>query len=65
MLATVDQKQVLSRRTGNAGEELAGEALDMCMGKGRKLVAFQEVEDALAEQISNNADVISPVEAFS
>ena len=36
----------------------------MTAGKGDKLVAFEEVEDALAEQVGNDTDVVSEVEGI-
>lgn len=51
--------------TGNAGEQLSSKALDMCAGKRRESVLLEEIEDALAEQIGHDTDVVAVVEAFS
>jgi len=50
------------QHTSNAGEKLTGEILDLAVGKWYEVVALQEVEYALAEQVHDNADVASVVE---
>lgn len=50
--------------TCNAREQLLCEMLDLAAGKGHKIVALQEVEDALPEQVGDDADVIPEVEAL-
>ena len=50
--------------TCDAGEQLSGEALDMTVGKGREIVTLEEVEDALTQQIGDDADVIPKVETI-
>ena len=37
----------------------------MAAGKGRKLVAFKEVENTLAEKVCDNADVVAEIEGLS
>lgn len=51
--------------TGDAGEQLSSKALDVCAGKWCECVLLEEVKDALAEQVGDNADMIAVVEAFS
>ena len=50
--------------TSDAGEELTGKALDLTVGKRREDVALKEVKHALSEQVSDDADVISVIEAI-
>lgn len=50
--------------TCNAGEQLLCKMLDLAAGKGHKIIALQEVEDALAEQVGDDADVVPKVEAL-
>ena len=51
--------------TGNACEELPSEILDLAAGEGDKWIRLQEVEHALAEKISDNANVIPKVKGVS
>jgi hypothetical protein len=51
--------------TRNAGKQLAGKALDLAAGKRHEAVALEEVEDALAEQVGDDADVVAEVEAVA
>lgn len=51
--------------TGHTGQKLTSETLDLAVGKGNKRISFEEVEDALAQQIHNNADVTTKVEAIA
>ena len=56
---------VEGKRTSDAGKELTSELLDVAAGKGNKLVAFEEIEDALAEQVGDDADVVLEIKRFS
>lgn len=47
--------------TGNAGEQLARKLLNVTAGEGHVLIALEKVEDALAEQVCDDADVVSEV----
>ncbi len=47
--------------TSNAGEQLSCKVLYLCAWKWDKAVALQEIEDALAKQVRNNAYVVSVV----
>ena len=50
--------------TCNAGKQLLCKMLDLAAGKGHKIIALQEVEDALAEQVGDDADMVPKVEAL-
>lgn len=50
--------------TGDAGKELSSKALNVGAGEWCEVVPLQEVKDAFAEKVCDNADVISVVEAF-
>lgn len=50
--------------TGHACEELSCETLYMRARKRYKKVLFEEIEDALAEKICDNTDVVHVVEAI-
>lgn len=52
-------------RTSNAGEQLAGKILNLAVGEGHKVVALEEVEDALAKQVHDDAYVAAVVEAIA
>lgn len=52
-------------RTGYAGKQLAGEALNLAVGKGDEIIALKKVEHALTQQVHNDADVAAVVEAVS
>jgi hypothetical protein len=56
----VNQIQVVQE--GDACEELACEVPYLTVGEGDEAVAFQEVEDALTQEIHNDADVAAIVE---
>jgi hypothetical protein len=45
--------------TGDARKELASELLDVSARKGHKSVALEEVKDALAQEIGDDADVVA------
>lgn len=51
--------------TRNAREELSRKALDLTVGKRYEMVTLQEVENTLAEEVSDNADMTSIIEAVS
>lgn len=53
------------KHTSNAGEELASKLLNVGAGKGYELVALKKVKDTLAEQVSDNADVVAEVKRVS
>ena len=53
------------RLTGYAGEQLPCKALDLATGKWYELIALEKVKDALAEQVCDNADVVSEIETVS
>jgi hypothetical protein len=50
-------------RTGNASKELSSKVLDLAVRERHETVALQEVENALAEEVHNNANVAAVVEA--
>lgn len=52
-------------KKGYTGEQLTSKALNMTVGKGDKIVALEEVEDALAQEVHDYTDVTSVIEAFS
>lgn len=51
--------------TCNAREQLTRKALDLAVGKGHEAVALEEVKDALAQQIHDDANVPAVVEAIA
>jgi hypothetical protein len=51
--------------TGDARKELASELLDVSARKGHKSVALEEVKDALAQEIGDDADVVAEVKRVS
>lgn len=50
---------------GDAGQELPGKALDLTVGKRNELIAFEEIEDALTQQIHDDANVPSIVKTIT
>lgn len=50
--------------TGNAGEELPSKVLDMPSGERLEVVFFEEVINAEAEQLRDDANVVAKVEPF-
>lgn len=44
---------------------MPGKALDLTVGKRDKLIAFEEIEDALTQQIHDDANVPSVIEAIA
>ena len=54
-----------AERTRNASKELPGKALDLTVRKRHKRVPFQEVENALPQQVHDYADVTSVVKAVT
>lgn len=56
----MDQVQIVQER--HARKELPRKVLDLGAGKRHKAVALQEVEDALPEQVRDDADVIAEIE---
>lgn len=50
--------------TGYTREELSSKVLDLAAGERNKAVAFQEIKHALSEQIGDNANVVSVIEAI-
>lgn len=53
------------RPTCYASEELFRKLLDMRTGKGNKAIGFEKVEDALAVEIGDDADMVPKVKAVS
>lgn len=51
--------------TGNAGEELTSELLDVTAGEWHKIVQLEKVKNTLAKQICDDADVVPEVEGVS
>lgn len=51
--------------TCNAGKELFGEMLNLTAGKRHKLVSFQEIKDALSEEVCDNTYMVPEVEAIT
>lgn len=51
--------------TGDAREELAGKLLDVSAGERHKGIALEEVKDALAQEVGDDADVVAEVERVS
>lgn len=54
----------LEVRTCNAGEQLLCKMLDLAAGERHKIIALQKVEDALPEQVGDDADMVPKVEAL-
>jgi hypothetical protein len=52
------------RRTRNAGQELPGELQDMRSGERVKVVFLEKVIDTHAEELGDDADVITMVESL-
>lgn len=50
-------------RTGNASKELSSKVLDLAVRKRHETIALQEVENALAEEVHNNAYMAAIIEA--
>jgi hypothetical protein len=57
----VDKVQVMQK--GNASKELSSKVLDLAVRKRHETVALQEVENALAKEVHNNANMAAVVEA--
>lgn len=51
--------------TSNTGEQLSCKILDLCAWKWDKAVTLQEIKDALAKQVRNDAYVISIIKGVS
>lgn len=51
--------------TSNTGKKLSCEILYLCAWKWDKAVTLQKIEDALAEQVRNNAYVIPVIKRVS
>ena len=51
--------------TGNACEQLPGEALYLTAGKGHEAIALQKIEHALPQQVGHYAYVVPEVEAVA
>lgn len=51
--------------TSHAGEKLTSERLNLTAREGNKSVALQKVEDALSQQICDNADVVAEVKTIA
>lgn len=51
--------------TSHARQQLTGKTLDLAVRERDEVVALEEVEDAGAKQIHDNADVASKIEAIS
>lgn len=49
--------------TSHAGQELTSKRLDLAVWEGHKVVALEEVEHALAEEIHDDANVTPVIEA--
>lgn len=58
------KKGEYSRLTRHAGKQLSGKVLNLTIGERHESVSFQKVEDTLAKQIHDNADVPSIIEAI-
>lgn len=56
---------VLRVLTCYAGEQLSSKVLDLAVGKRHKAVAFEKVENALAQKIHDDANVAAVVETVS
>lgn len=52
------------RPTSNASEKLPGEVLNLTVRERYKVIALQEVKNALAEEVHDNADVAAEIEAI-
>jgi hypothetical protein len=50
--------------TSNASKQLPSKALNLTVGEGHKVVALEEVEDALAKQVHDDANMSLVVEAI-
>jgi hypothetical protein len=51
--------------TGYTGKQLSSETLDLAVGKRHKVIGLEEVKDTLSQQIHDDADVTSIIEAVS
>jgi hypothetical protein len=51
--------------TCNAGEQLPGKILDLTVWERNKAISLEEVENALAQQIHDNANMTPIVKAVS
>ena len=58
-------ERVGNKLTGDARKELAGELLDVGARERHKGVALEEVKDALAQQVGDDADVVAEVKRVS
>jgi len=67
---SIDQTHATSRRstekrrTRNAGQQLPGELLNMRSGERVKLVVLEKVIDTHAEELGDDADMITMVESL-
>jgi hypothetical protein len=50
---------------GNAGEKLTGKALYLRAWEWHETIALEEVEDTLAEEVCDNADMATIVEGIA
>lgn len=51
--------------TSHTGEQLSSKVLDLTVGERDEIVALQEIEYALAEEVHDNADVAPVVKAIA
>ncbi|KAI6767031.1 hypothetical protein HG531_011391 [Fusarium graminearum] len=51
--------------TGNAGEELAREALNLAVRERNKAVALEKVKDTLVKQVHDDTDVAAVIKTVS
>lgn len=75
LICTINQQNILRLQIsvneievvqeGNTCEKLACKCLDMSAREGCEVVGLQEIEDALAVQVRDDADVVTEVEAVA
>lgn len=58
-------RPLIRKLTSDTSKELSGKTLDLAVRKGNELIAFEKIEDTLAQQVHDNADVASVVEAVA
>lgn len=51
--------------TCDTSKELTSKLLNVAARKWDELIAFEEIEDALAKQVGDDADVVSEIERVS
>lgn len=55
----------MEKLTSDACQKLPGKALNLTVGKGHKLIALEKVKNALTQQIHDDADMPSVIEAIT